>query len=341
MSYNTPNNWGSNNNLQNKPSATMAKVAKGHYQQGASRTVGPPQISSLAHPANAAQAVAISKTALTGTLSNVKNTAVNYHPRPGSNRGIHSAVQQHSSDAFAAKGVTIMQGSNNPYAGELPVGHPGSHLNQKIQSSNYSLRNSQKVKHSSVGYQVTQTHSAGKQTSIMKSSHEAILEGTLVHSPQPLSASKVLGGGQGNAQLLQPLARGDSDNPLPSFIMTSAGGISSSQAVAGLKVQGSNLPNVQLGQHTRKMHNDCIFTVKQGGISLWNGGHHGPVEYVPGMAAHNGQAYIPAGNQRHPNSNSKNVNLNKYKLREGTPMTQIHMSNGKPVTQSLPANSAM
>lgn len=94
-----------------------------------------------------------------------------------------------------------------------------------------------------------QTHSAGKQTSNMKSSHEAILEGIVVHSPQPLSASKVLGGGQGNGALLQPLTRGDSDNPLPSFIMTNAGSINNSQVVAGIKVNGSNLPNVQLGQH--------------------------------------------------------------------------------------------
>ena len=152
MTYNTPNNWGSNNNLQHMPANGLAKVAKGHYQQGASRTVGPPQISSLAHPANAAQAAAITRTALTGTLSNIKNAAVNNHPRPGSNRGIHSAVQQHSNDAFAAKGVSVLQGSNNPYTGELGNNLPASHFNQKMQNSNFSLRNSQKVKHSSVGY---------------------------------------------------------------------------------------------------------------------------------------------------------------------------------------------
>jgi hypothetical protein len=55
-----------------------------------------------------------------------------------------------------------MQDSVNPYgAGELTHGTPQQY-GSKMQSNNYSLRNNSKVKHSSVGYQLTHMSSANK-----------------------------------------------------------------------------------------------------------------------------------------------------------------------------------
>ena len=126
--------------------------------------------------------------------------ASNY--KPAGSRLIQSASSNTGDTDY--NGVVM----KNPYGGsELQAGH-------KVVNSNYSLRNSQKTKHSSVGYTVAQTLSAGKQTNI-KQSQDQIFEGMAMHSPQLLSANKV------SSHLNQlPLTRGDSGNPLPSFIMT-------------------------------------------------------------------------------------------------------------------------